>query len=360
MGSSRIASGARLPVALLGAGGVGRMHAARMLVHPDVCLAGVADPSPAARTWAEGLGVPWAAEPAELLERVRPGAAIVATPNATHTAVALACIERGVPLLVEKPIADTVQAARRLADAAQAARVPVLVGHQRRHNIAVQRARKMIAEGAIGRPVAVTLMATWLKPASYFADGPWRRQKGGGPVLINAIHDIDLLRHLVGEVAEVQAMASNAWRGFEVEDTAAALLRLAHGALATLLVTDSAVSPWNYDLSSGESELYAPQPTDAIYITGTEGALTLPQLKHWRYRGAARHWHAELTQEQTTQHRRDPFAEQLRHLRAVAEGREAPLCSAEDGLATLRATQAVLESAASGRSVNLETRGAQA
>lgn len=298
--------------------------------------------------------MPWSAEPAELLQRVRPGAAIVATPNALHTEVGLACVERRIPLLVEKPIADTVAEARRLADAARAAGVPVLVGHQRRHGVAVQRARKLIAEGAVGRVVAVTMLAAWLKPASYFTEGPWRRRKGGGPVLINAIHDIDLLRHLVGEVESVHAMVSNAERGFEVEDTAAAVLRLAGGALATLVVTDSAVSPWNYDIVSGESELYPPQVADALYIAGTEGALTVPQLLQWRYRGAARHWHAELTREQTTLHRRDPFAEQLRHLRAVAEGREVPLCSAEDGIATLRATQAVLESAASGRTVVLD------
>jgi predicted dehydrogenase len=358
-GSSRGVDG-RLPVALLGAGGIGRMHAQRLRVHPDVCLAGVADPSPAARAWAEGLGVPWCAEPAELLDRVRPGAAIVATPNNLHTAVGLACVERRIPLLVEKPIADTVAEARRLADAARAAGVPVLVGHQRRHGVAVQRARQLITEGAVGRVVAVTMLAAWLKPARYFTDGPWRRHKGGGPVLINAIHDIDLLRHLVGEVAAVHAMASSAERGFEVEDTAAAVLRLASGALATLVVTDSAVSPWNYDIVSGESELYPPQVADAIYIAGTEGAITVPQLLRWHYRGAApdqRHWHAELTREQTTLHRRDPFAEQLRHLRAVAEGREAPLCSAEDGIATLRATQAVLESAATGATVVIDPEG---
>jgi len=346
-----------MPVALLGAGVIGRMHAARMRRSDDVVLAGVADPSAAAREWAASQGVPWAAEPAQLLDRVRPAAAIVATPNATHTEVALACIERRIPLLVEKPIAHDVVAAQRIADAARAAGVPVLVGHQRRHGAAVQRARRMIAEGAIGRAVAVSMMATWLKPASYFEAGEWRRRKGGGPVLINAIHDIDLLRHLVGEITAVHAFASNAERGFEVEDTAAAVLKLKGGAgsaVATLLVSDAAVSPWNYDIVSGESELYPPQAADGLHIAGSEGALTVPQLLHWRYRGAARHWHAELTQEQTRLHQRDPYAEQLRHLRAVAEGREAPLCSAEDGIATLRATLAVLESAASGRTVVLD------
>lgn len=355
--SASHAPAARIPVALLGAGVIGRMHAARMRRSDDVVLAGVADPGAAAREWAASQGVPWAAEPAQLLDRVRPAAAIVATPNATHTEVALACIERRIPLLVEKPIAHDVVAAQRIADAARAAGVPVLVGHQRRHGAAVQRARRMIAEGAIGRAVAVSMMATWLKPASYFEAGEWRRRKGGGPVLINAIHDIDLLRHLVGEITAVHAFASNAERGFEVEDTAAAVLKLKGGAgsaVATLLVSDAAVSPWNYDIVSGESELYPPQAADGLHIAGSEGALTVPQLLHWRYRGAAKHWHAELTQEQTRLHQRDPYAEQLRHLRAVAEGREAPLCSAEDGIATLRATLAVLESAASGRTVVLD------
>lgn len=342
---------ARLPIAVLGAGGIGRMHVQRILTHPEVSLAGVADPSEAARDWAATLGVPWAAEPADLLDRVRPGAAIVATPNAMHTEVGLACVARQVPALIEKPVAHTVASAQGLAEAARAAGVPMLVGHQRRHNAAVQRAREMIRAGAIGRPVSAALLATWFKPALYF-DLPWRRLLGGGPVLINAIHDVDLLRFLVGDIAEVHAFTSNAERGFEVEDGAAAVLRLVNGALATLLVTDSAVAPWNYDLGAGESELYAQLPADALFIAGSEGALSLPHLQHWHYRGE-RSWHAELTQEQQPLHRRDPYAEQLRHLRAVAEGREAPVCSLEEGIATLRATEAVLESAASGRTVRL-------
>jgi predicted dehydrogenase len=336
-------SSARLPVAVFGAGAIGRMHLERLRVHPDVAPAAVADPSPAARDAAAALGVPWFADYRELLDRTRLGAVIVATPNHTHADAAIACIERRLPVLVEKPIADTAAEGRRLCDAAARAGVPVMVGHQRRHNPILRRARALVDEGAVGRPVSVTAMATWLKPDSYF-EAAWRRQPGGGPVLINLIHDIDLLRYLIGDVESVQAMASNAVRGFEVEDTAGVLMRFACGAIATLSVSDAAVAPWNWDLAAGEAAHYVQLDIDSHHISGTEGSLTLPRLELWRYAGA-RGWHEALTQTRTAVHRADPYVEQLRHLRAVAEGREAPVCSGEDGLRTLQAALAVQEAA---------------
>jgi predicted dehydrogenase len=194
-------------------------------------------------------------------------------------------------------------------------------------------------------------MATWLKPDDYF-DVAWRREPGGGPVLINLIHDIDLLRHLIGEVAAVQAVTSNARRGHAVEDTAAVLLRFANGALATLLTSDATPSPWNYDLCAGEFERYPRQDADSIHVCGSEGSLTLPRLELWRYSGA-RGWSEPLTLQRTEPMHADPFDEQFRHLRAVVEGREQPLCGARDAAATLRAAVAVHEAAAAGRAVEL-------
>lgn len=338
-----------MPVGVIGAGGIGRMHAERLLRHPDVCVAGIADPAPSGRSFADKMGVPWYATHQEMLDKAAMGAVIVATPNTTHGEVGIACIARGLPLLMEKPVADTVAEAQRLCDAAQAAGVPLMVGHQRRHNPIIRRAKALIGEGAIGRPVSVTGMATWLKPDDYF-DQAWRRQPGAGPVLINLIHDVDLLRFLVGEVASVQAVTSNAVRGFEVEDTAAVILRFANGALGALSVTDAAVSPWNWDLAAGEAEHYAQADVDSHFICGTEGSLTLPRLNLWRYAGT-RGWHQPLTHERQMLHRADPYMEQLRHLRAVAEGREQPLCSGLDGLRTLQVALAVHDAARAGQPV---------
>ena len=339
----------RLPIALLGAGAIGRMHAERLLRHPTAALAAIADPTPAARAFAAACGVPWFAEPAELLASVRPAAAIVATPNASHVEVGIACLRAGVAALVEKPIADDPAAAARLCEEAQRSGTPLLVGHHRRHNPALQRARELVQGGAIGRPVSATVMANWLKPDSYF-ELAWRRSAGGGPVLINLIHDIDMVRFLFGEVEAVQAMRSSAVRGFEVEDTAAALLKMANGMLVSMAVSDTAVSPWNWDLQAGEAAHYPQQPDDAHYVSGTEGALTLPHLRLWRYRGA-RGWHEPLSREETPMHRCDPYERQLQHLRDVAERKAQPICSGSDGLRTLQATLAVLQAARSGRAV---------
>lgn len=344
-------SSSRLPVAVIGAGAIGRMHIDTALRSPHVVVAAIADPTESAEHLARQLGVPWYADHRDMLEAGAARAVIVATPNATHADIGIHCIEHRLPVLVEKPVADTLANALRLCDAAATAGVPLLVGHQRRHNPILRQARQLVQQGALGKPVTATAMATWLKPDAYF-ELDWRRRAGGGPVLINLIHDVDLLRFLLGEIVSVQAVTSNAIRGFDVEDTAAVLLRFENGALGTINVTDAAVAPWNWDLAAGEATHYPKQDVDSHFLSGTEGSLTLPRLNLWRYR-EARGWHEPLTQERTAVHWGNPYAEQLRHLRAVAEGVEPPVCSGLDGLRTLQTTLAVHEAARTGQPVSL-------
>ena len=345
----------KMPLAVIGAGAIGRMHIERCLRHESVCLGAIVDPTRAARELAAELGVPCFADHRELLDRTGSattiGGVIVATPNPTHADIGIACIAQGLPVLMEKPVADTVADAQRLCERAAAAKVPLLIGHQRRHNPILRKAHELIQGGLLGRPVTATVMATWLKPDSYFELG-WRRQAGGGPVLINLIHDIDMLRFLLGEIVSVQAVTSSATRGFEVEDTAAVTLQFANGALAAMSVSDAAVTPWNWDLAAGEAAHYAQQDVNSHHISGTEASITLPRLEVWRHRGA-RGWHEPLTQERTAVHHADPYMAQLRHFRAVAEGAEAPVCSGEDGLRTLQATLAVHRAAETRQPVSL-------
>lgn len=334
---------------VVGAGTIGRTHIDRIQRTPGLALAGIADPSDAGRALAESLSIPWAPDHVSALEQFQPQGAIVATPNPAHVPMALDCLARGVPVLVEKPVADSVAEAQRLVDAQAASGVPVLVGHHRRHNPINRQAREAIASGKLGRLVGANAMACFYKPQGYF-DMAWRREPGGGPVLINLIHEIDMLRFLCGEIVQVQALASNGVRGYPVEDTAAALLRFENGALGTVLLSDTAVSPWCWDMCAGEQDQYPRQDANALFITGTEGSLSLPDLSLWRYAGE-RHWHQPLTREQTATLKADPYTRQLQHFAAVIRGEAAPLCSALDGLRTLQATRALLEAAASGQSV---------
>jgi predicted dehydrogenase len=333
----------KMKVAVIGAGAIGRTHIDLAQRHDEVQLAAIADPSDSARILAKAQGVPWFADYREMLDAVHPTGAIVATPNATHVAVAIDCMERGIPVLVEKPIADTVEQARLLCIAAERAGLPLLVGHHRRHNHILRKARDIIDSGHLGKLVSATVMATFLKPDAYF-DIEWRRQPGGGPILINLIHEIDLLRVLLGEIESLQAIRSHAARGFAVEDTAAVMLRFCNGAVGTITLSDATTAPWNWDLAAGEAEHYPRQTVNTHFISGTEGSLTLPGLEFWHYR-ARRGWHDPLTLERTALHHGNPYIEQLRHFRAVVDGKEAPLCSGVDALRTLEATLAVHTSA---------------
>lgn len=344
---------AGLAIGLVGAGAIGRAHA-DVIVKSDFCrLAGIADPTEAGRRFSESLGVPWFSNHADLLAQARPDAVIVATPNTTHLPISADAIAAGIPVLVEKPVASTVEEGEALAAASERAGVPVIVGHHRRHNPIIARAREVVAAGALGCLTNVTVLATFFKPDEYF-EVEWRRRAGGGPLLINLIHEIDLIRFVCGEIASVQAVTSNTVRGFEVEDTAAVVLRLTNGALATISLSDTAVAPWSWDLASGENANYPPQPSavNSHYLSGTEGSLTLPELEFWSYAGK-RGWFHEISRATLPVEQASPYVEQLRHLAQVTRGEASPLISAADATQTLRATLAVSEAARTGRPVLL-------
>ncbi len=321
-------------LAVLGAGLIGRRHAALVLADPALSLAAIVDPAPEARHWAEGLGVPWRPTLEALLAGPRPDGAIVATPNRLHVPQALALVAAGIPVLVEKPIADSVDDAERLVAAAARAGVPLLVGHHRRHNPLIAAAKAAIDAGRLGRLVAVHAMCWLAKPPAYF-DIAWRRAPGAGPVLINLIHDIDLMRHLCGDITAVQAMAARAVRGNPVEETASVLLRFANGALGTMTVSDTIAAPWSWEFTSGENPAYTRTNESCYLLGGTEASLGLPDLRLWRHEQSP-DWWQPLKAEALAASVQDPLLRQLHHFADVIHGRAAPLVSGRDGLEALR------------------------
>ncbi len=341
----------KVRIAVIGAGAFGQRHLS-YLQREQLCeVVAIADPMPAAADYATAHGYRYFSDYCDMLDAVKPEGAIIASPNALHAPMGLACAERGVHILVEKPIAETLAAAQSLAAAAQRAKVALLVGHHRRYNPVIEKAREIVRGGGIGRLTAV--VALWMihKPDDYF-DVTWRREPGGGPVLINLIHDIDDLRFICGEIASVQALTSSAIRGFAVEDTAVIALRFANGALGTVTLSDSVPAPWSWEMTSGEAAQYPQRPENCYLFSGTEASLTVPRLDLWRYDGE-KSWTRPLAKQTLDVPGEDPLTRQLRHFCRVIRGEETPRITGCDAAQTLAVTLAVLEAARSGHAVAL-------
>lgn len=333
-------------LAVVGAGLIGSRHVRLIHRHPGCSLVGICDPDTGRRPVAEEFDVPFYRDLSALLEEQQPEGAVVATPNGTHLAVAEACVGKGVDLLIEKPIADTLPAARRIVEVAAAAGCRVLVGHHRRHNPLIGEARSLVRGGALGRLIAASMMWTLLKPAEYFRVG-WRsRRPQGGPILINLIHELDILRYVCGEIRQVYAQSASQARGLEVEDTLSITLSFDSGALGSIIASDAAPSPWSYEISSGENPYYFHTSQNCYHFLGSEGALAFPRMELWRYGDpAAAGWQHPLTKARRTVEPADPLVLQLNHFCRVVRGKETPLVDAGDGARTLAVALAVQESA---------------
>ncbi len=331
-------------IAVAGAGLIGRKHIEIVARHAT--LAGIVDPAPHAKEVAGEQGVVWSDDLARFLNDHRPDGVIVATPNRLHVSQGIVCIEAGIPALIEKPIADRSDDARRLVATAEAADVPLLIGHHRRHNPLIKAAKEAIQSGRLGDIIAVNAQFWLYKPDDYFETG-WRTRKGAGPVFINLIHDVDLIRHLVGEIMAVQAMESRKARGHEVEDTAAILLEFANGALGTVAVSDAIVGPWSWEFTAAENPAY-PHVTGACYtIGGSKASLSIPDMALWHHPGK-RGWWEPIKKTILPTEARDPLVAQFRHFLAVINGLAAPIVSGREGLRTLQVVEAIKAAAASG------------
>ncbi|WP_347928090.1 Gfo/Idh/MocA family oxidoreductase [Pseudomonas helvetica] len=338
-----------LRIALIGAGNMGQQHYQHLKTLNEATLCAVADPGPQAAGIAAEWGVPYFTDHRALLEQLKPDAVIVANPNNLHVSTALDCLATGVPVLLEKPVGVHLDEVRELVAASTATGVPVLVGHHRRHNPLIARAHELVRSGALGQLTMVTALWQVRKPDSYF-EIPWRREAGAGMLLTNLIHDLDLLRHLCGEVHQVQAITSNAVRRFANEDCAAVLLQFDNGALGSLTGSDAVAAPWSWELDSGENPVYPLQADQPCYLlAGTAGALSIPQLKRWHYAEADAGWHQPLQAVQECFNADEALRLQLQHFVKVARGEAKPLVSVADAARTLALIEAIREAAASGR-----------
>jgi predicted dehydrogenase len=341
-------------IAVAGAGYIGAEHIRAVQGSPTCTLSAVVDPSPAAADVAAKAGVPLYSSLDELFDKDRPDGVVLATPNRLHVEHALKCMQAGVPMLLEKPIAPTVAEAEALVNKADESNAKVLIGHHRAHSPIMARAKELIDEGRLGKLVAVIGSAMFFKPDRYFLDAPWRRAPGGGPILLNMIHEVHNLRMLCGDIVAVQALSSHATRGFEVEDTVAINLRFASGALGTFMLSDTAASARSWEQTSQENKAYASYPDEDCYvIAGTFGSLSVPTMRMKTYAKAEdRSWWKPFETSIADVKRDDPLQLQMEHFGRVVRGEAEPVVSARDGLQNLRITEAIVEAAKTGSIVD--------
>ena len=205
----------KVRIAVAGAGSIGIRHIEEIQRSQGAVLSAIIDPSPKAIEVGEREDAPVYQSLAEFLVGDRPDGVVLATPNQMHVEQGLQCIAADVPVLIEKPIAHTLEDGTRLVQAAERTNARLLVGHHRRYSPILHKAIEIVQSGVLGQLVAAIGCAVFYKRDGYY-DGPfaWRKEPGGGPILLNMIHEVDNLRAMVGEIVAVQAIASSAIRKF--------------------------------------------------------------------------------------------------------------------------------------------------
>ena len=213
------------------------------------------------------------------------------------------------------------------------------------------KAKEVVDSGKLGKLVAVMGSALFVKPDQYFDDGPWRREIGAGPILLNMIHEVHNLRMLCGEITQVQALTSHAARSFSVEDTVAINLRFANGVLGTFLLSDTAASAKSWEQTSRENTAYPSYNDEDCYtVAGTHGSLSIPTMRLKSYaKDEDRSWWKPFDVSVVEMQRSDPIAHQMTHFGKVVRGEAKPLVSAFDGMQNLKIADAIIQSAKTGQ-----------
>ena len=269
----------KVRLASIGAGMIGHLHAgiARRLAECEYVA--LSDMDPAKEKLAAELGVPYYPDFRRMIDREKLDGVIVSVPNEAHDERGRAVRRAGAA--PHDGEADRLHAGgRRPADRRRAGQQgaaadrppPALQLEDQRHP------PDLVKGGELGDLVGVSVLWCMYKPSEYFAAGPWRMKKGGGPILINTIHEIDLLRYIHGEVARVYAEVSNKSRGFEVEDTVSVSMRFTDGVLASILMSDAAPSLWGYECNMGENPFFYPTKGDLYHFLGRKASLTFPGM----------------------------------------------------------------------------------
>jgi UDP-N-acetyl-2-amino-2-deoxyglucuronate dehydrogenase len=345
-----------LGFAIVGCGVIAPFHARAISDLPNARLVGVMDlhEERAAQRGAE-FGVDHSTDLEDVLRRPDVDVVCVCVPSGRHAEVGVRAARAGKHLVVEKPIDVTLEAADRLIGACRDSGVQLTVISQHRYDPGVRLLRELLDTGRLGRPILGDAVIKWYRTQKYYDSGGWRGTwalDGGGCLMNQGVHYVDLLQWMMGPVDSVFARFSTAAHQIEVEDVVVVVLRFRSGALGSL---------------EASTAVYPGLP-ERLEVTGTggtviveAGSLRLCELKDEK--GETSPYGARLRSAAPPGGETgsaDPAAishyghrEQIREfLAAITTGGE-PMLSGEEGRKPLEIVLAVYESARTGREVRL-------
>jgi UDP-N-acetyl-2-amino-2-deoxyglucuronate dehydrogenase len=336
---------------IVGTGVIAAMHADAIAALPGARLVAVTDADAgAAAAFAASRGAAAERDLDALLARGDVDVVCVCVPSGLHAEVGLRAVKAGKHLAVEKPVDVTLDAADRLIGAARTAGVALTVISQHRFDPGLVEARRLIDEGALGRLVLGEASIKWYRSQAYYDSAGWRGTwaMDGGSLLNQGIHYVDLLRWLMGPVAEVTAVCATQAHQIEAEDTSLAIVRFTSGAVGTI-VSSTAVFPG-----------FAAR----LEVTGTKGTVIIEdgRLVSRALRDGAGPADDAPRPAAGPGAAADPatldvsgHAAQLADLLAAIDERRAPAVDGEAGRAALEIVCAVYESSRLGRTVTLRS-----
>jgi len=348
-----------LGFAIVGCGVIAPFHARAISDLPNARLVAVMDlhEERAAQRGAE-FGVEHSTDLEDVLRRPDVDVVCVCVPSGRHAEVGVRAAGAGKHLVVEKPIDVTLQAADRLIAACRASGVQLTVISQHRYDLGVRRLRELLDSGRLGRPILGDAVIKWYRTQEYYDSGGWRGTwalDGGGCLMNQGVHYVDLLQWMMGPVDSVSARFSTAAHEIEVEDVVVAALRFRSGALGsleastavypglperlevtgtggTVIVEAGSLRVCELKDEKGETSPYGGKLRPAAPPGGGTGSADPAAISHYGHR------------------------EQIREfVAAVTTGRE-PMLSGEEGRKPLEIILAVYESARTGQVVQLPHR----
>ena len=342
----------RVKIAVVGVGLMGSQHLKAIKISKKATLHSIVDINKNSRLRSKKFLVPFYKNTKVLLKNNKPDAVIVATPNQFHEKHSISFLKSKIPLLLEKPISDNIEKARKIINSSKKNKTPLLIGYHRRHNPMASSVKKKIDSGQLGKIVSANVLCWLYKNKDWYKE-KWRIKKGGGPLGINLVHDIDLICYLLGPVKYVQAITSNRIRKYPVEDTAIVNLVFRSGALCTLSVSDTIVSPLSYELPASENPAYPATSHSAYYIGGTKGSVQFPNLKHWYNKNERSWWKEIFHRDESTRLSKHTLVNQINHFCDVVLGKLKTKVTGNDGLQSLKIFAAIIKSSKTGRKIKL-------